>query len=233
MNSFWLREVGPGTAGHIVLTGARVDLLADDPEVSARESVEIFLDGFVYERIAPDAPQDVTTRLQWVRRQSLGYRPQPFDQLAIVFRQNGDEQQARDVLIDKRRMRRENLRGWPSRSWDYLQDWTVLYGWQPWRALVIGLVLLMTVFGLVTAAQAVGLVLGPSDAIASYHPFIHSLDVFLPIIDLGVESRWAIDTASGGAFAWLVRVSLWALPVVGWVTITLALAALTGIVKRE
>lgn len=233
MNSLWLRELGSETAGRIVLTGSRADLLADDPEVSARRGVDLYLDGFAYGRFAPDAPQDVESRIQWVSRKPLGYRPQLFDQLATVYMKNGQEEQARDVLIAKRRKRRESLRGWPSRSWDYLQDWTVLYGWQPWRALVIGLVLLMIVFGLVTAAQAVGLVLGPSDVIASYHPFVHALDVFLPIIDLGLESRWAIDTATGGAFAWLVRVSLWALPVVGWVTITLALAALTGIVKRE
>ena len=233
LNSLWLRDLGCETAGQIVLTGARANLLADDPEVSARQGVEILLDGFVYERISSDAPQDVKTRLQWVRRQSSGYRPQPFDQLATVFRQNGQEQQARDVLIDKRRMRRENLRGWPSRSWDYLQDWTVLYGWQPWRSLAIGLVALLTVFGLVTAAQAAGLVVGPSDVVSSYHPLIHALDAFLPVIDLGLESRWEIDTAHGGWFAWLVRVSLWALPVVGWVTVTLALAAVTGIVKRE
>ena len=233
LNSVWLREVGSETAGQIVLTGAQVDLLADDSELSARRDVDLHLDGFVYDRIAPDAPQDVKTRLQWLRRQPLGYRPQPFDQLAAVFRQNGQDQEAREVLIDKRRKRRENLRAWPSKCWDYLQDLMLLYGWQPWRALAIGLVLLVIVFGLVTAAQAVGLVLGPSDVTASYHPFIHALDVFLPIIDLGLESRWTIDTASGGAFAWLVRVSLWALPVVGWVSITLALAALTGIVKRE
>ena len=233
MKSLWLRDLVFGTSGQIVLTGAQVDLLADDPELSARRDVDLHLDGFVYDRIAPDAPQDVKTRLRWLRRQPLGYRPQPFDQLAAVFRQNGQEQEAREVLIAKRRKRREGLRGWPSKCWDHLQDRMLLYGWQPWRALVIGLVLLMIVFGLVTAAQAAGLVLGPSDVVSSYHPFIHALDVFLPVIDLGLESRWEIDTARGGWFAWLVRVSLWALPVVGWITVTLALAAVTGIVKRE
>ena len=197
------------------------------------QDVTLYLDGFEYERFAPTRKQDVDTRLRWLDRQPEGYHPQPYDQLAAVFRRSGDDREARDVLIAKRRKRRRNLSGWPGKSWDFLLDCTVLYGWQPWRALVIGLVLLMIVFGLVTAAQAAGLVLGPSDVMASYHPFIHALDVFLPIIDLGLESRWAIDTASGGAFGWLVRVSLWALPVVGWVTVTLALAAVTGIVKRE
>ena len=107
------------------------------------------------------------------------------------------------------------------------------YGWQAWRPLVGGAAIFLLVFALVVAAQAVDLNLGPPDTTASYHPFMHALDVFLPIIDLGIESRWAIDTTNGGAFSWLVRVSLWVLPVVGWVSVTLAVAAFTGIVRRE
>ncbi len=112
-------------------------------------------------------------------------------------------------------------------------DFSVRYGWQAWRPLVGGAAIFLLVFALVVSAQAVDLNLGPPDTTASYHPFVHALDVFLPIIDLGIESRWAIDTTNGGAFSWLVRVSLWVLPVVGWISVTLAVAAFTGIVKRE
>ena len=52
-------------------------------------------------------------------------------------------------------------------------------------------------------------------------------------MELATKSRWAIDTANGGAFAWLVMAFLWALKLVGWGTVTLALAALTGIVKWD
>ena len=232
-NSILLRGPDLQIAGDVHLFGAKVSTLADDPTALVGQCVTLHLDGFVYERFAPIPSQDVNARLQWLDRQPDGYHPQPFDQLANVFRRSGDDYEAKAVLIAKRRKRRTTLSGWPSKYWDYLQDCTVLYGWQPWRALVIGLVVMLTVFVLIAASQAMGLVIGPSGTLSSYHPFVHALDVFLPVIDLGLESRWSINTASGGWFAWLVRVSLWALPVVGWVTVTLALAALTGLVKRE
>ena len=46
-------------------------------------------------------------------------------------------------------------------------------------------------------------VTSPSDVMSSYHPLIHVLDVFLPVVDLGVESRWTIDTtAAAGSPGW-------------------------------
>ena len=187
----------------------------------------------MYERIDPESPQDVTTRLLWLERQPKGYHPQPFDQLAAVFRRNGQDQEARDVLVAKRRKRRTTLRGWWSKRWDEFLDLSMLYGWQAWRPLVVGFVLFLYVFGLLICVQAAGFLNTSADSVTPYNPFIHALDVFVPIVDLGIESRWGIDTASGGSLAWLVLAYLWLLKLVGWGTVTLALAALTGIVKRE
>ena len=233
VNTLLLRDLDPGTTGQIDLVGAKASILGDDALLSVGPVVSLRLDGFTYQQIAPKSPQSVSTRLQWLKRQPEGYHPQPFDQLANVFRSNGRDQEAVKVLIEKRRERRKTLQGWWSNRWDAFLDCSVRYGSQAWRPLVPGFGFFLFVFGLAMAAQAMGLVLGPSDMTSSYHPFIHALDVLLPIIDLGLESRWAIDTASGGWFAWLVRVFLWVLPVVGWVTVTLALAALTGLVKRD
>ena len=232
-NSLWLCNLHPTTAGVIDLLGARVSLLVDDRRSLASPGVFFRLDGFVYERIAPDSPQDVNTRLQWLERQGPDYHPQPFDQLAAVFQRSGRDHEAARVLIEKRRKRRETFPNRWHKNWDRFLDCSVRYGWQAWRPLVGGAAIFLLVFALVVAAQAVDLNLGPPDTTASYHPFMHALDVFLPIIDLGIESRWAIDTTNGGAFSWLVRVSLWVLPVVGWVSVTLAVAAFTGIVRRE
>ena len=74
---------------------------------------------------------------------------------------------------------------------------------------------------------------GPSDATSPFYPFTLVVDVFLWNVDLGAESRWAINTDSGGVYAWLVVGSLWFLKVVGWGAITLAMAARTRIVRRE
>jgi hypothetical protein len=62
------------------------------------------LDGFVYGSIdAPDAT--VKDRLRsWLPRNS--YLPQPYEQLAGVYRQEGNEQNTRTVAIGKQRARR-------------------------------------------------------------------------------------------------------------------------------
>ena len=108
---------------------------------------------------------------------------------------------------------------------------SVLYGWQPWRPLAVGVVALLIGLGLLIVAQAMGLLIEPPGP-WFVHVF-HVLDVFLPIVDLGVDSNEGIDTENGGAFAWVVTVYLWCLTLIGWATVTLAVAALTGIVKRE
>ena len=231
--SLWLRDISPQAAGLIDLLGAKVSLLVDDCKMLTNPHLFFRLDGFVYERIAQTSPTDVKTRLKWLDLQGPEYFPQPYDQLAAVFRRDGQDQEAKDVLVAKRRRRRETLPDWWRKLGDVLLDLSMLYGWQAWRPLVGGSVVFLYVFGLVLIAQAAGLVDGPSDATSSYHPFIHALDIFLPIVDLGVESHWMIDTASGGALAWLVISYLWFLKLVGWGTITLALAAVTRIVQRE
>ena len=233
MTSLVLRGPGLQMAGDVHLFGAKTSTLADDPVALEGQSASLNLDGFVYERFAPSSPQDVSTRLQWLERQPEGYHPQPFDQLTAVFRRSGQDQEARDVLIAKRRKRRGTFQGRPSKGWDAFLDWSVRYGWQPWRPLVGGSAFFLIVMGFVSAAQAAGLVVSLSEEASAYNSFIHTLDVFLPIVDLSVESRWMIDTSNNDSFAWLVTWLLWALKLVGWGTVTLALAALTGIVKRE
>lgn len=233
LDSLVLRRLHHKTVGHIVLASAKTSLFADDPQVLAIHGITLHLDGFVYERIAPDSPQDGKIRLQWLELQGPGYHPQPFDQLAAVFRLNGQEQEARNVLVAKLRKRRETLHGLRSRCWDCFLDKSFLYGWQPWRPLAVALVVLLVAFGLVSGAQACSLVVGPSDATSPFFPFTLVVDVFLWNVDLGAESRWAIDTENGGVYALLVDGSLWLLKLVGWGAITLALAARTRIVRRE
>ena len=244
-DSLWLRDASFETGGLIDLLGAQVSLLIDDPETLGEKGVALHLDGFVYERIAPDAPRDAATRLLWLERQPKGCHPQPFDQLAAVFRRNGQDQEARDVLVAKRRKRRRDLKSherhrrfgalkaWVNWLWDAFLDRSVLYGWQPWRPLLLGGAIFLISFVLVSVADAKGYVDDFTVGALPYTSFIHTLDVFLPIVDLGVESHWMIDTSNNDAFAWLVMWFLWALKLVGWGTVTLALAALTGIVKRE
>ena len=217
--------------GHVDLFGAETSTLADDPETLDGQGGVLRLEGFVYKRFAPGSLQEVNTRLKWLVRHTQRYHPQPYDQLAAVFRRNGDVDEAKHVLIAKRRGRRATLKNLRSRWWDAFMDRSVCYGWEPWRPLLLGLVALLIGLGLLIGAQRNGLVIEPPTP--WFIPLFLILDVFLPIVSLGVDSNWDIDTDRGGTFAWIVVVYLWFLTLVGWATVTLALAALTGIVKRE
>jgi hypothetical protein len=100
--------------------------------------------GVVYDSIdAPDAT--FTDRLQsWLPRHA--YLPQPYEQLAGVYRQDGNERAARAVSMGKQRVMRARHRQWwiqwPSQAWSALLRWTIGYGYRPTLA-VIPLVLLV------------------------------------------------------------------------------------------
>jgi hypothetical protein len=98
----------------------------------------IELDGFVYDSIhAPNAT--IKDRLRfWLPRNS--YLPQPYEQLAGVYRRQGHEQAARTVAIGKQRARRaDHARWWirwPSVAWSAVLRWTIGYGYRPVLALI-------------------------------------------------------------------------------------------------
>ncbi|MGH3868125.1 MAG: hypothetical protein ACRDQ4_18780 [Pseudonocardiaceae bacterium] len=71
---------------------------------------QLQLEEFVYDSIgAPDATVKDRVR-SWLPR--TGYLPQPYEQLAGVYRREGNEQAARMVAIGKQRARRAHVRGW-------------------------------------------------------------------------------------------------------------------------
>jgi hypothetical protein len=60
---------------------------------------------------------------------------------------------------------------------------------------------------------------------AGIHPLAYTLDTLLPIVDFGQKSAW---TPTGWTLPWS-----WSLTAAGWVLTTAAVAALTGIFKRD
>ena len=236
-DSLWLRGSELQLQGRVDLRSSSVRVLADEPAelVSSGGISGIDLDGLVYEHISPDSPSDAHTRLEWLSLQPAGYRSQPFDQLATVLRRNGQDHEAREVLIAKHRARRATLATFRAKSWDRFLDYSVLYGWQPWRPLVFpGAVALLVGIALLEAAHCVGITSGVTGLLPSiFHSLFLALDVSLPIVDLGIRSEWEIDPGRGGAFAAVLTIYLWVLELIGWAVVTLALAALTGIVRRD
>jgi hypothetical protein len=192
------------------LMGVSAGVLADKRE-GWPDPGKLHLDGFTYGRFLR-SETDAKTRLHWLRlqlrrkeRDRVGsFRPQPYQHLARVLRDQGEDEEARKILIaleDDRRKYGELSR--LSRWWAWILKCTIAYGYRPMRALwFIGAFVAMgfVVFG--SAYRAGELV--PSDkqafedranrkATPYYEGFCamaYAVDAFVPIIDLGQRSKW-------------------------------------------
>ena len=187
------------------------------------------LEGFVYEAIDG---VDVTLkqRLGWLHRDQDGYLPQPYEQLASVYRRAGDDQAARTVAIAKQRARRAQARRWwvrtPSRAWSFVLRWTIGYGYRP--ALVLPYLAGLFVIGWVVFDHAYPSELRPAKSGSGqpgFNPARYSLDLLLPVANL--QQRQAF--VPYGYAAW------WAfgLTLAGWLLAVVVVAGLTGVFKRD
>jgi len=64
-----------------------------------------------------------------------------------------------------------------------------------------------------------------------FNPFIYSLEVFVPLVDLHQE-RYFLPSGAAPGGAWF-RGYFWLHIILGWVSSTLLVAALTGLVRRQ
>ncbi len=97
-------------AGRLCLLKAHVGVLADGLSSWPRPG-KLELDGFVYDSLTPGTPaQTAKERLNWLRRQlplrsdqrqRAPFYTQPYEQLARVFRNMGQEADARKILMEK------------------------------------------------------------------------------------------------------------------------------------
>jgi hypothetical protein len=202
------------------LRGARIGTLYDDAE-SWPDSGKLCLDGFVYARLDDRAPRDAKSRIEWLRRQPPGqFLPQPYEQLAAVFKNEGRESDAKKILIakeeDPARLSQLNPLGG---LWHYVSKLTICYGYRPWYALLWALALV--IIGCIVFASGMkhGLVAPTSesayiaqsgsgerqlaDTYPRFNSLFYSLDVFLPIIDLHQEKYWLPHAERGAVVGWL------------------------------
>jgi hypothetical protein len=217
-----LRPKTPPT-GKVDLTHAEVGVFLDE---EATWPTTLDLRGFVYHTLYERSHIPVAARLRWLNRDPAGYAPQPYEQLVAVYRQAGRDDDARKVAIAKQRRRREEL-NWPGKVWNSLLRWTVGYGYRTWQA---GLWLL----GLLAVGAAIFACAYPSDMalakkqgdpLPAFQPWIYSLDVLLPVVNLHQEEFWIPQ----GVARWWAWFSILA----GWLLTTVVIAALTGLLKKD
>lgn len=210
--------IDPGTSitGTLDLEHATVEVLRDQPE-GWPQSVR--LNGFTYTTLS--SPLPVAEQLGWLSRNAAGYQPQPYEQLAAVYRAMGRDSDARTVLLTKQRQRSRSLPA-PLQLWSYLQDWIVGYGYRPQRAAVWLIVLLAIGTAAFTADHPAPL--DPSQA-PEFSPVLYTLDLLIPFGGLG--QRGAFNPV--GWHHWLAA----AITAAGWVLATTVAAGITRVLSRQ
>jgi adhesin HecA-like repeat protein len=201
---------------------ARVDALVDEAASWPRQAD---LDGFVYDALYERRPVSARQRLDWLARNPRGYIPQPYEQLAAVYRRAGRDQDARTVAIAKQRRRRRTLH-LLGKAWNLLLYATVGYGYRMWLAIVWLLLLVAVGWWRFDRAHPAHLVAAkPPGQRPWFHAGIYALDLLLPFADLGYQGAWiATGTARWLYLGWNLA---------GWVLTTAVVAALTGLLKRD
>jgi hypothetical protein len=214
IGELWLRDAE--IEGLVNLRRSQLDLIHAAPEVWPGP---VRIDGLTYGSLAPALP--APRRLELLERDEDGYVPHAYEQLAAAYRRIGDDAGARTVQLAKQRRHRGTL-SWYARTWGYVQDATVGYGFRPARAMawLLALLLVGTVAYGLHHPQPVDPGKSPD-----FHPAIYTLDLLLPIIDFGQEDAF---TPHGG-YQWLAYLLIAA----GWVLATTVVAGITRAVNRQ
>jgi hypothetical protein len=205
--------------GHVALTRATVVSVIDGPGLWAATG-GVDLEDFAYQAMASVPEVGVRTRLRWLRTVQPKFLPGPYEQLAAMYRDGGDDERARVVQLARQRHRygEQHLIG---RFWGRLQEWTVGYGYRPWLAIVW--LAAFWVFGTLWFA---GHQLAPLDTGQQpvWNPALLATDLVLPIVDLGQDNEWQLS----GASQWISATMIAA----GWILATTAAAGATRVLKR-
>ncbi|MFD0683710.1 hypothetical protein [Actinomadura fibrosa] len=211
----------PGEApdGLVNLTNAQVRVFHD---AQATWPAVLRLHGFTYGTLADDGT-DGRQRLRWLARDRGGYTPQAYDQLAAAYRRAGREEAARQVAIAKQRHRRHVL-GLGGKLANWLLYLTVGYGYRTRLAAgwLAGLLLAGT---WIFAHAHPGAMTRSSPDGPAFNAFAYTLDVLLPVIDLGQQKAWQPHGTA--------MYCSWALIAAGWILTTAVVAGLTGVIKRD
>jgi hypothetical protein len=208
-------------AGIIDLRGAEVGEFWDHP---VSWPAQIRLNGFKYQDL-PAKDVSVKDRLNWLRRDGTEYDVSRYRQLAAVYRKDGKEAAARKVLVagEARRLRGYGI---SSTIWSGFMRVTVGHGYRPGLALMWLIVLTVVgavIFGASFPAQMAST--RPASQLPPFNPVAYSLDVILPIVDLGQRGAW---NPRGPAQFWF-----WFSVLAGWLLTTAVAGAIAARLRRE
>ncbi|GAA4618921.1 hypothetical protein GCM10023195_85350 [Actinoallomurus liliacearum] len=206
---------GTRITGPLDLQHATITVVRDHP---AGWPTQTLLAGFSYDSF--DTPLSAADRVAWLDG-AAGYQPQPYEQLAAVFRRLGQDADARTVQLARQRRRRRTLPRWLA-LWGMVQDWTVGYGYRPQRAVLWLAGLLLVGAAAFGAHHPPPLKAGEAPP---FNPVLYTLDLLLPIVGFGQESAYA----PRGWQQWLAA----ALVASGWILATTIATGVTRVLSRQ
>lgn len=202
--------------GLVDLRHAHIKIFRDDP--GCWPSL-LSIEGLTYEALEPRLPARL--RLEWLARDPGGYQPRPYGQLAAHYTAIGQPVEARQVMYASERIQRRT-KAPLSRAWSLVQDITIGYGYQPWRA-VASLAIILAAGSIVFAITPPP-PLGPGNA-PHFNPFIYTLDLLLPVVDLGQKHEFN----PVGVEQWFSYLLIAA----GWVLVTTVAAGAARVLSRR
>lgn len=207
------------------------------------------LSGFTYGGLGEASLQQ---RLQWIRSQYEGGKPaafaaQPYEQLADMYRQAGQDTEAREVAIARRRdLRKFGNLNWYRRFGNWFLDKTIRYGYQTWRA-ALGLAAVFAVFLVLSIAGQHRHVIVPLGDVKGlnpvptatqctsdypcFYPFGYTVDTVIPIINVHQADHWGPDAHAPAGWLWVF--GAWGATAAGWALATLLIAGYTGLVRQN
>ena len=250
---YW-RNVQLQNGATVDLSGAHVGGLLDE-ENSWPEPGNLLIDGLTYDGFGAGSPLDVQSRMRWISLQPRAldvFRPQPYRQLAKVYRESGLDSEATQVLIDEQdaHYSRNGLIG---RSLGAFLKNTIGYGHRPLLAIYWSVAIIALGWLIVTIAKGAGVmrptwpenapVAQSGDDYERLYPFLYSLDVFLPFVNLHQEHYWWPKAAAEGqcsVFGYrltlpgaLVLYYLWLQIIAGWLLSAIFVAGVTGLMRND
>jgi hypothetical protein len=240
--SFRWREIAAVPSENLDLRRMVVGEL-DDDLASWPVGGRIWLAGFSYGRLSDRAPRSPADRIAWIRRQR-GYTPEPYQQLAALYRSSGQISEATTVAIAQQDdlLERGDLSR-PARAWTWFIGRSLGHGYRPgraaWALLVLYALTLASVWlGVRTDAFIQVGNTAPQPTVTAGrctddYPCLsvpaYALETITPILNLHQGENW--HPKSSGTSEWILRDWLYLSTVFGYAGTTLLAAGLSGLAR--
>jgi hypothetical protein len=226
----------------------------------------LLLHGFIFDDFASKVQDsevetwDTRTQIKWIQLQKREeFISQPYEQLAIVLRNMGLQEEATEVMIAKNEEHGRHVRTFEAFRgfiWYNIFGPFIGFGYRPWNALFASLFIIAVGIALFGAGKRCDIVTPTAaDAyigkdpekreLSEWYPrfnaVTYSLETFVPFLQLDMRQYWAPNSTRMNKVRMsklvlpingpTLRVYLWCHIIAGWVLTTLWVGGLTGLLK--